>query len=213
MNVGDPFETIWGSRELKINNDKAIRCCLLNIDAQRRGLHLRWGSLVRSVTPSDRVVMRALILSTLICIAWLDGWPLGFAVLDSTPVTRFLHHPVATACILQVTVLLEFNGHAPSPNQPLIPLLHVHRASSGQNVLDICCGSGDIAFLLAETVGPQGRVSKSPVLMYAWNVLHKYLIDLYPAAFHWFVHFSCTLAASSAVMSVRKIKWQRIRLC
>jgi hypothetical protein len=73
MNVGDPFETIWGSRELKSNDDKAIRCCLLNTNAQRRGLHLRWGSLVRSVTPSDRVVMRALILSSLICIAWLDS--------------------------------------------------------------------------------------------------------------------------------------------
>lgn len=32
------------------------------------------------------------------------------------------------------------------------------RAAKGDNVLDICCGSGDVAFLLAETVGPEGQV-------------------------------------------------------
>ncbi|GAQ83677.1 ubiquinone/menaquinone biosynthesis methyltransferase [Klebsormidium nitens] len=33
------------------------------------------------------------------------------------------------------------------------------RAAKGDNVLDICCGSGDVAFLLAETVGPEGQVT------------------------------------------------------
>jgi hypothetical protein len=31
-------------------------------------------------------------------------------------------------------------------------------AKLGDSVLDICCGSGDVAFLLAEKVGPQGKV-------------------------------------------------------
>ncbi|KAL3146980.1 hypothetical protein ABBQ38_014948 [Trebouxia sp. C0009 RCD-2024] len=32
------------------------------------------------------------------------------------------------------------------------------RASKGQQVLDVCCGSGDLAFRLAEVVGPSGQV-------------------------------------------------------
>jgi len=31
-------------------------------------------------------------------------------------------------------------------------------AKPGQRVLDLCCGSGDLAFLLARTVGPKGQV-------------------------------------------------------
>lgn len=31
-------------------------------------------------------------------------------------------------------------------------------ASKGQQVLDVCCGSGDLAFRLAEAVGPSGQV-------------------------------------------------------
>ncbi|XP_052185978.1 2-phytyl-1,4-beta-naphthoquinone methyltransferase, chloroplastic isoform X3 [Diospyros lotus] len=31
-------------------------------------------------------------------------------------------------------------------------------AKEGDNVLDLCCGSGDLAFLLSEKVGPNGRV-------------------------------------------------------
>lgn len=31
-------------------------------------------------------------------------------------------------------------------------------ASTGQYVLDVCCGSGDLAFRLAEAVGPAGQV-------------------------------------------------------
>lgn len=33
-------------------------------------------------------------------------------------------------------------------------------ARPGDTVLDLCCGSGDITFLLAEAVGPTGMVSK-----------------------------------------------------
>ncbi len=33
-----------------------------------------------------------------------------------------------------------------------------YSAKLGDSVLDICCGSGDVAFLLAEKVGPQGKV-------------------------------------------------------
>eukprot|EP00475_Leptophrys_vorax_P021127 TRINITY_DN28871_c0_g1_i1.p1 TRINITY_DN28871_c0_g1~~TRINITY_DN28871_c0_g1_i1.p1 ORF type:complete len:247 (-),score=7.55 TRINITY_DN28871_c0_g1_i1:26-679(-) len=33
------------------------------------------------------------------------------------------------------------------------------RARPGHSALDICCGSGDIAFLLAEKVGPSGKVT------------------------------------------------------
>ncbi len=31
-------------------------------------------------------------------------------------------------------------------------------AAPGQAVLDVCCGSGDLAFRLAEAVGPTGKV-------------------------------------------------------
>ena len=33
------------------------------------------------------------------------------------------------------------------------------RAKPGDTVLDVCCGSGDLAFLLSEKVGPKGKVS------------------------------------------------------
>ena len=39
------------------------------------------------------------------------------------------------------------------------------QASAGQQALDVCCGSGDLAFRLAEAVGPSGQVyrfSNSP---------------------------------------------------
>ncbi|CAI5930872.1 unnamed protein product [Closterium sp. NIES-65] len=39
---------------------------------------------------------------------------------------------------------------------PLDP--HFHRARPGDTALDICCGSGDLSLLLAEKVGPSGRV-------------------------------------------------------
>ncbi|XP_059633701.1 2-phytyl-1,4-beta-naphthoquinone methyltransferase, chloroplastic isoform X2 [Cornus florida] len=32
-------------------------------------------------------------------------------------------------------------------------------AKEGDNVLDLCCGSGDLAFLLSEKVGPNGKVT------------------------------------------------------
>ena len=33
-------------------------------------------------------------------------------------------------------------------------------AKAGDAALDICCGSGDLAFLLSEAVGPSGQVLK-----------------------------------------------------
>lgn len=33
------------------------------------------------------------------------------------------------------------------------------RAKPGQRALDVCCGSGDLALLLADAVGPAGRVT------------------------------------------------------
>lgn len=33
-----------------------------------------------------------------------------------------------------------------------------NRAKTGDNVLDLCCGSGDLAFLLSEKVGSTGKV-------------------------------------------------------
>ena len=32
------------------------------------------------------------------------------------------------------------------------------QVSKGQQALDVCCGSGDLAFRLAEAVGPSGQV-------------------------------------------------------
>ena len=32
-------------------------------------------------------------------------------------------------------------------------------ARPGNEALDVCCGSGDLAFVLAEAVGPSGKVS------------------------------------------------------
>ena len=34
------------------------------------------------------------------------------------------------------------------------------QASKGHQALDVCCGSGDLAFRLAEAVGPSGQVSR-----------------------------------------------------
>ena len=33
-------------------------------------------------------------------------------------------------------------------------------AVRGHAALDVCCGSGDLAFLLAEAVGPEGQASR-----------------------------------------------------
>jgi demethylmenaquinone methyltransferase/2-methoxy-6-polyprenyl-1,4-benzoquinol methylase len=33
------------------------------------------------------------------------------------------------------------------------------RVKPGQRALDVCCGSGDLAILLADAVGPAGRVT------------------------------------------------------
>ncbi len=41
-------------------------------------------------------------------------------------------------------------------------------AEVGQTALDVCCGSGDLAFLLAEAVGPTGKACmllSCPVLL------------------------------------------------
>ena len=34
-------------------------------------------------------------------------------------------------------------------------------AKPGDTALDVCCGSGDLAFVLAEAVGPSGNVSQT----------------------------------------------------
>lgn len=36
--------------------------------------------------------------------------------------------------------------------------MYCFRAKEGDSVLDLCCGSGDLAFLLSEKVGPCGKV-------------------------------------------------------
>lgn len=35
------------------------------------------------------------------------------------------------------------------------------RAKEGDTVLDVCCGSGDLAFLLSEKVGIKGKVLRT----------------------------------------------------
>ncbi|XP_022887651.1 2-phytyl-1,4-beta-naphthoquinone methyltransferase, chloroplastic isoform X2 [Olea europaea var. sylvestris] len=40
-----------------------------------------------------------------------------------------------------------------------VSLLSMIMAKEGDNVLDLCCGSGDLAFLLSEKVGPNGQVT------------------------------------------------------
>ena len=46
-----------------------------------------------------------------------------------------------------------------------------HRAKGGDTVLDICCGSGDLAFLLSEKVGVDGQVFFFPqsLISNVWN--------------------------------------------
>ncbi len=45
------------------------------------------------------------------------------------------------------------------------------QASAGQQALDVCCGSGDLAFRLAEAVGPSGQV-------YRFNVSPSHLTGM-----------------------------------
>lgn len=50
-------------------------------------------------------------------------------------------------------------------------------ARLGNKVLDVCCGSGDIALLLAKLVGPRGQVRPeilpNPIMQYC-NTMMKY---------------------------------------
>ncbi|XP_031277052.1 2-phytyl-1,4-beta-naphthoquinone methyltransferase, chloroplastic-like [Pistacia vera] len=80
--------------------------------------------------------------------------------------SRFRHRPVLCANERQVL----FNRIAPVyDNLNDLLSLGQHRiwkrmsvswsgAKSGDNVLDVCCGSGDLTFLLSEKIGPDGKV-------------------------------------------------------
>lgn len=61
-------------------------------------------------------------------------------------------------------------------------------ASTGQTVLDVCCGSGDLAFRLAEAVGPTGEVMFSQSCKHNRPWPHVFCILLYtftyPAGCH-----------------------------
>ncbi|KAL2510239.1 2-phytyl-beta-1 [Forsythia ovata] len=85
------------------------------------------------------------------------------------PVFRFKQRPIRCAAAAERQEL--FNRIAPVyDNLNDLFSLGNHRiwkrmavswsgAKEGDNVLDLCCGSGDLAFLLSEKVGPHGQVT------------------------------------------------------
>ena len=54
-------------------------------------------------------------------------------------------------------------------------------AKKGNKCLDLCCGSGDLAFLLAKAAGPSGQVACSDLS----NPLCKYLEHLQTVQRHY----------------------------
>ncbi|CAA3015714.1 2-phytyl-1,4-beta-naphthoquinone methyltransferase, chloroplastic isoform X1 [Olea europaea subsp. europaea] len=82
---------------------------------------------------------------------------------------RFKHRPIQCSAAAERQAL--FNRIAPVyDNLNDLFSLGNHRiwkrmavswsgAKEGDNVLDLCCGSGDLAFLLSEKVGPNGQVT------------------------------------------------------
>ncbi|XVF02502.1 hypothetical protein REPUB_Repub04eG0180800 [Reevesia pubescens] len=73
--------------------------------------------------------------------------------------TRFKHRPVRCASERQ-----ELFNHIAPVYYNLNDLLsfgqhRIWRAKSGNSVLDLCCGSGDLTFLMSEKVGSYGKVT------------------------------------------------------
>lgn len=90
----------------------------------------------------------------------------------------------------------------------VVPLVHSHvfglvklivslyRAREGNNVLDLCCGSGDLAFLLSEKVGPNGKVCSSDLPFTLLFVsLSNFLLKTFSMLiFFTFLYFSVLVA-------------------
>ncbi|KAG5520854.1 hypothetical protein RHGRI_033429 [Rhododendron griersonianum] len=54
----------------------------------------------------------------------------------------------------------------------------------GNNVLDLCCGSGDLAFLLSEKVGPNGKVCSSDLpFTLLFISLSNFLLETFSMSF------------------------------
>ena len=68
-----------------------------------------------------------------------------------------MHKTVITSLCLQLNDVLSLGQHRVWKRMAV----KWCQASAGQQVLDVCCGSGDLAFRLAEAVGSSGQVCKS----------------------------------------------------
>lgn len=75
-------------------------------------------------------------------------------------------------------------------------IVSLYRAREGNNVLDLCCGSGDLAFLLSEKVGPNGKVCSSDLPFTLLFVsLSNFLLKTFSMLiFFTFLYFSVLVA-------------------
>ena len=74
---------------------------------------------------------------------------------------------VATASLILLFCTLQLNSELSFGQHYVWKRMTVKwcRATTGQRALDVCCGTGDLAGLLAKAVGPTGEVG-TPVAHY-----------------------------------------------
>lgn len=90
------------------------------------------------------------------CSSSPRGTPCSLPCPTSSPCARALLLP-----LLLLFLLPQLNDRLSLGQHRLWKRMAVKwtRAKPGQQALDVCCGSGDLALLLADAVGPAGRVT------------------------------------------------------